>query len=154
MSETISAAWIAVAGTIAAGLAGLAGAWLGARIARDAGRQLLVDQAKVAFAAAFTQTLVELHSNISDEGVGAALDVLRAGYPSHLAAYIKLRSILSGEQRQAIDHAWKRYTRDDEYYLPQERETYRFAHVLTSQTKEHQNMLAIKHIDALLEAAA
>jgi hypothetical protein len=94
MTETITAAWIGVAGTA---IAGLAGAWLGAKIARDAGRQLLAQQAKTEFAAAFTQTLVQQHSNIPEEGEGSALYVLRAGHPLHLAAYIKLRSALPGE---------------------------------------------------------
>ncbi len=152
MSETITAALIGVVGAI---VAGVLGALLGAKISRDASRELLTQQAKAEFKAAFTNTLVELYSDITRQDDRLAFDILNAGYPLHLAAYIKLRSVLTREDQRAIDRAWKQYTEyagDDPAELSEERARYRFCDVLEPQSTEQQNLLAIKRINALLEA--
>lgn len=151
MSETITAAWIGVAGTV---IAGFGGAWLGAKIARGAGRALLIQQARAEFAHAFTRTLAKLGGPVDEDRMGRAMYILKEDYPVHLLAYIRLRSILPKQEQEAVDVAWSQYTNDEKYSLPQEREFYRFCHVLSPQSDEHQFMLAAKHINALLARTA
>lgn len=151
MTEAIVAAWVGVAGTV---IAGFGGAWLGAKIARDAGRDLLIWQARAEFAHAFTRTLAKLVGTAEEVHMGRAMYILKEDYPLHLVAYIRLRSILPKEQQDTVDKAWNQYTSDEKYSLPQERDFYRFCHVLSPETDEHQFMLASKHINALLARTA
>ena len=146
MPSEIWAALIGVVGT-------LAGVWYGAWLSRKAARDLLIQQAKAEFAAAFTATLVNLASG-QKQDQGQALGILQTDYPGHLAAYIKLRSVLPKEQQVAVDEAWRQYTRDDQNQLPEEREFYRFNHVLGPDSGEHQFMLAAKHVNSLLAKIA
>ena len=151
MSETLIAAWIGVAGTV---IAGLGGAWLGAKIARDTGRNLLIQQARAEFANAFGSTLVKLSGPAEEDRMGRAMHILKEDYLQHLLAYIRLRSILPKQKQEAVDKAWSQYTNDEKYSLPQEREFYRFSHVLSPESDEHQFMLAAKHINILLSSTA
>ena len=150
MTETIAAAWIGSISTVAAGVAG---AWLGAKISRDSGRNLLAQQARAEFSSTFTATLIELHDGPSDIGVGKAWELLKDAYRPHFAAYLKLRAIVPKSQRKAIDEAWKQYAKDDESQSPAEREFNRFGHVLSAKHDADQFRLAIKHINELLDAA-
>ena len=147
MANEIWAALIGVAGA-------MGGVWYGARLSREAARDLLTQQAKAEFASAFTDTLVKLSGPVQENRVGDAFHVLQAAYPRHFVAYIKLRSILPNEQQRAIDEAWQHYAKDDKSDLPEEREFYRFNHVLDPKTDEHQHMLAAKHVNALLAKTA
>ena len=147
MANELWAAVIAVAGT-------MGGVWYGARLSREAARDLMAQQAKAEFASAFTDTLVKLSGPVEEDRDGRAVYILQEDYPRHLVAYIKLRSIVSKKQQTAIDEAWQHYTRDEKNHLPREREFYRFNHVLGPQTDEHQFMLAKKHINALLARTA
>ena len=146
MSETIIAALLGVAGTL---IAGFGGAWLGARIARDAGRNLLGQQAKSEFVSVFIETLTELHEGPSDIGVGKAWEILKTNYPRHFAAYLKLRNTVPLRDRQAIDRAWSEYTKDDDGEEPAERVFNRFSHVLGPRLDGDQFKLAIEHVNRL-----
>jgi hypothetical protein len=151
MSETMIAAWLGVGGTL---VAGFGGAWLGAKIARDAGRHLLSQQAKAEFTAAFTDTIFKLSGPAPENRVGDALHILTTDYPRHFIAYIRLRSVLSILEQRTIDDAWRQYVKDDKDDSPEEREFYRFKDVLNPDTDEHQYMLAVKRINTLLAKAA
>ena len=147
MANEIWAALIGVAGAIS-------GVWYGAKLSRQAARDLLAQQAKAEFASAFTDTLLKLMGPVAEDRVGRAFHILQDDYPRHLAAYVRLRTVLPKLQQDAIDEAWKQYARDDQEDLPQERDFYRFNHVLSQQSDEHQFMLAAKHVNALLARAA
>ena len=115
---------------------------------------MLFHQAKAEFKAAFTDTLVELHAKAHRANEGSAMDILRAGYLTHLAAYIKLAGILPIVDRRTVDKAWCQYTGDRNYDNGEERVFYRFAHFLEPQlTGEEHHLLAIKQINALFDAA-
>lgn len=146
MPDEIWAALIGVAGA-------LSGVWYGANLSRKAARDLLAQQARAEFASAFANTLLKLTCSV-EEGLGQAMDILKEDYPLHLVAYIRLRSVLPKEQQGNVDHAWNQYTNDDKKSLRQEREFYRFSHVLAADSDEHQFMLAAKHINALLARTA
>ena len=147
MPDELIGAIIAVAGAII-------GAWYSARLSRQAAQDLLSQQAKAEFSSAFTGALIKLHSEISNPGEGRALFILQEDFPSHFAAYLKLRVVVPKKEQQTIDAAWKRYAQEDEYELPEERTFYRFSHVLEPHAEEHQNLLSIKHINILLNATA
>ncbi|MEK6805189.1 MAG: hypothetical protein AABY95_00890 [Pseudomonadota bacterium] len=138
--------------TIIGVIGAISGVWYGAHLSRKAARDLLAQQAKAEFAASFTDTIIKLQSKITEIGVGEALSILQAGHPVHFAAYIKLRSVIPKEQQGPVDKAWKEYTKDDKYNLPEERRFYRFAHVLYSDKDEHQYMQALKHVNRLIDA--
>jgi len=142
--EILSVA-ISVAGTIG-------GVWLGARFSRQAAQDLLAQQAKAEFASTFTNTLVKLHSEIPNTGEGRALHILQDDYPIHFSAYLKLRAVVPKKQQNAIEESWKHYAEKDHYELSAEREFYRFCHILEPKKDEHQCLLAIKHINALLSS--
>jgi hypothetical protein len=147
MANEIWAALIGVAGAIG-------GVWYGAKLSRQAARDLLAQQAKAEFASAFTDTLLKLSGPIQEDRMGRAFHILQEDYPRHFAAYIKLRTILPQQEQEAIDEAWKNYARDDKNDPLEEREFYRFKHVLGPESDEHQYMLAAKHINALLTKTA
>jgi hypothetical protein len=147
-------AFATLIGTIATIGGTMWGVWYGARVSRQAARDLLTQQAKAEFAASFTGALVNLSGPVQEERVGTALHILQEHYPAHLAAYIRLRSVLAKEEQAAIDEAWKKYAGDDKRQLPGEREFYRFCHVLSPESDEHQFMLATKHIYSLLARTA
>ncbi len=147
MANEIWAALIGVGGT-------LAGVWYGAKLSRQAARDLLYEQARSEFASAFTDTLVKLGRGVSNPGVGEAIDILTADFPRHYAAYVRLRTLLPAQKQKEVDLAWAQYTKDDEYELREEAETYRFVHVLGPKSEEHQFMLAQKHVHALLSKTA
>lgn len=147
MDNEIWAALIGVAGAIG-------GVWYGAKLSRQAARDLLAQQAKAEFASAFTDTLLKLSGPIQEDRMGRAFHILQDDYPRHFAAYIKLRTILPQQEQDAIDEAWKHYARYDKNDLPEEREFYRFKHVLSPVCDEHQFMLAAKHINSLLARTA
>ena len=151
MSEAIWSAFIGAVATVAGTLGGV---WYGARLSRQSARDLLAQQAKAEFASAFTDTLIKLTGPVEEERIGKAIRILQDDYPRHLVAYVKLRSVLPKGQQDAIDEAWKQYTRDEKNDLPEEREFYRFKHVLGPDSDEHQFMLATKHINALLARTA
>ena len=151
LSNEILAAFISVAGAVAGTLGGV---WYGARLTREAARDLLAQQAKAEFASAFTDTLFKLTGPVPENRVGDAFNILQADYPRHLIAYISLRSVLPIKQQRTIDEAWQQYAKDDKNDLPEEREFYRFNHVLGPKSDEHQFMLATKHINVLLSKAA
>lgn len=147
MANEIWTALIGVGGAFA-------GVWYGAKLSRQAARDLLHEQARWEFASAFADTLVKLGRGVSDPGVGEALDILTTDFPRHFAAYVRLRTLLPIEKQVALDTAWSAYTKDDDYELREEAETYRFVHVLGPESDEHQFMLAQKHVQALLAKAA
>ena len=151
MSDTIIAAWLGIAGTLAAGLGG---AWIGARIAKEAGRELLTQQAKAEFLSAFNDALVELHTGIGEEASNFAHKLMKAHFRKHIAAYLKLRTALPVTDRTGIDAAWRKYTNDDSSEHPEEREFHRFSIVFNGSNTEARNMFAIKHINTLLSAVA
>lgn len=144
MAVEIWTALIGVAGT-------LGGVWYGARLSRQAARDLLHEQARAEFATAFTETLVKLGRGVADPGIGEAIRVLTEDFPRHYTAYIRLRTLLPTEKRKRLDTAWAVYTKDDEYELREEAETYRFVHILGPKAEEQQFMLAQKHVQSLLE---
>ena len=143
LTNELWAALVGVAGT-------LGGVIYGAKLSREAARDLLAQQAKAEFASAFTDTLFKLSGSVTESREGKALHILQADYPRHFVAYIRLRSILPKKEQDAIDEAWKQYAKDDDNDLPEEREFYRFKHVLGPESDEHQHMLAAKHINILL----
>lgn len=145
MSDELLGAFIAVAGA-------MVGAWYSARLSRGATQDLLAQQAKAEFASSFTSTLIKLHSETASPGEGRAIFILQEDFPSHFAAYLKLRAVIPKKEQKAIDGAWRRYSQEDEYELPEEKSFYRFSHVLEPHAEEHQHLLAIKHINILLEA--
>jgi len=147
MAYEIWAAAISVAGTIG-------GVWYGARLSRQAARDLMAEQAKAEFASAFTDTLLKLSGPVEEDRDGRALHILQEDYPRHLVAYIKLRTVVPKVGGGSDHEAWKQYCKDDETQLPREREFYRFKHVLSPASDEHQFMLAKKHINALLARTA
>ena len=151
MSDTIIAAWLGIAGTLAAGFGG---AWLGARIAKEAGRELLTQQARAEFLTAFNDALVELHLGIGEEATNFAHNLMKTHFRAHTAAYLKLRTALPAKDRIGIDAAWRKYTKDDSSEHPDEREFHRFSIVFTGNNTEEKNQFAIKHINELLRAAA
>ena len=146
--------WAALIGATATVVGTLGGVMYGAKVSRQPTRDLLAQQAKAEFAAAFTDTLIKLSGPVQEVRVGRAFHILQEDYPRHFAAYIKLRSILTKQQQDSIDEAWKHYAKDDKSDLPEEREFYRFKHVLSPNTDEHQFMLATKHVNALLSSTA
>lgn len=147
MSDELLGALIGVGGVFL-------GAWYSARLSRRAAHDLLAQQAKAEFAASFTSTLMKLHGDNATPGEGRALFILQEDYPIHFAAYLKLRAVVPKKEQCAIDRAWKNYAYKDEYDLPEETAFYRFSHVLDPTSEEHQHMLAIKHINILLDALA
>jgi len=147
VANEIQAALIGVFGAIG-------GVWYGARLSRQAAQDLLAQQAKAEFAASFTDTLTKLHAGAFSPGQADALFIMQEAYPAHFAAYLKLRSIVPKKQQDAIDQAWQQYTQDDQFELAEEKSTYRFSHILNADTDKHQQMLAIKHINSLLDAIA
>jgi hypothetical protein len=139
----------------AAGIAGtVVGVFIGAWLSRKTSQDLLAQQAKAEFSATFIDTLVKLHAGMQNSGEGDAVDILKDGFSAHFSAYLKLRAVIPKKQQPAIDKAWKHYADEDEKDLPEERPIYRFAHVLDPKLKEHQNLLAIKHVNRLLDAVA
>ena len=135
------------------GIAGsIGGVFLGARLSRKTAQDLLAQQAKAKFSASFTCTLVKLHSEIPNQGEGRATTILQEDYPAHFAAYLELLAVVPKRHQAKIDEAWKHYAEKEEYELPEEREFYRFCHVLSPNKEEHQYLLAIKHINSLLNA--
>ena len=151
LSNEVLAAFISVAGAVVGALGGV---WYGARLSREAARDLLAQQAKAEFASSFTDTLFKLTGPVPENRVGDAFNILQSDYPRHLTAYIRLRTVLPKEQQRTIDEAWQHYAKDDKNDLPEEREFYRFKHILGPVSDEHQFMLAIKHINTLLERSA
>ena len=147
MSNEIWNALIGVSGA-------LGGVWFGAKLSRQATQDMLAQQAKAEFASTFTSTLIKLHSKITNPGENRALSILEEDFPIHFAAYLKLRAVVPKKQQTAIEEAWKHYAEKDNYELPEEGEFYRFVHVLESIKDEHQCLLAIKHINALLSSIA
>ncbi len=147
MANELWAALVGVGGAIL-------GTWYGARLSRAAARDLLAQQAKSEFATAFTDTLFKLGLPAMAVGRGEAWQILRDDYPKHLIAYIRLRSILSRRDQIVIDEAWGKYVMDDKNDLPEEREMYRFKHVLGLGSNEQQFKLAAKLINTLLASAA
>lgn len=147
MANELLAALIGVAGT-------LGGVWYGARLSRQASRDLLSNQAKAEFAGAFAETLLKLTGPVVEERTGRAMHILKEDYPRHLVAYLRLRSVLPKQQQQSVDRAWQDYIREDSSDIPEEREFYRFCYVLDPQSDEHQFMLAAKHVNALLAKIA
>ena len=143
--------WAALIGVIGA----IGGVFCGARLSRQAARDLLHEQARSEFTAAFTDTLIKLGRGASDPCIGDAISILTTDFPGHYAAYIRFRVLLSSnENRKKLDLAWATYTKDGDYELMEEAEKYRFAHVLGSNSKEHQFLLAQKHVQALLAKSA
>jgi hypothetical protein len=147
MANEIWAALIGVGGA-------LGGVWYGARLSRQAARDLLHEQARGEFASVFADTLVKLGRGVGEPGIGEAFQILTADYPRHYAAYIRLRTLLPTEKQKQLDIAWAAYTKDEEYELRDEAETYRFVHVLGPKSDEHQFLLAQKHVQALLAKTA
>lgn len=147
MSNELWAALIGVCGT-------LTGVWYGAKLSRQATRDLLQDQARAEFATAFSETLARLGRGSSDPGVGEALQILNADYPHHYAAYVRYRVLLPAKRQRDLDRAWSEYTKEDAYELREEAELYRFIHVIEPTSEEHQFALAIKHVNALLAKTA
>ena len=130
------------------------GVWYGAKLSRSAAQNLLGQQAKAEFALAFADTLFKLNLTTSAAGNAEALQILREDYKKHLLAYIRLRSIVSRKEQLKIDTAWRNYVLDDKNDLPEEQEIYRFKHILTLKSNEHQHLLAAKHINTLLTCIA
>jgi hypothetical protein len=136
------------------GLAGtLIGVWLGGYISRRANREILTNQAKVCFAGAFTEALVKLCTERNVE-TGYAVDILKAHYPVHLAAYHVLRATLPHNDRLALDIRWRTYTGVDEFKLREEQDFYRFSRLFAFKSVQEQNDQAIIDVYALLEVPA
>ena len=142
--------WSALIGVVGA----IAGVWLGARLSRRAAVDLLSRQAKAEFASAFTGTLLRLYAEPDNTGEGKLIQILQEDFPSHFGAYLKLRAVLPKNEQLAIDGAWKKYSQDENYYNQEERDFYRFSHVLEPADSEHRQMLAIKHVNALVSCVA
>lgn len=130
----------------------LIGVWYGVRVSRQTAQDLVVQQAKAAFSSEFTETLVQLHAPIEEQGVGKTLDILQENFPIHLAAYLKLKASLPSSYTRPLEDAWSRYTKDGEYGLQEEKEMYRFAHVLNGHNEEQMQALAIKHVSSIINA--
>lgn len=145
MPYEILAALMGVGGT-------LVGVWYGAKLAKKATIELVVQQEKGRFLSNFTDTLLRLSRPVEEPGVGEANLVLQEHFPKHLAAYLRLRSAVPSVYHKAIDAAWAKYTKDDEYELQEEKEIYRFTHVLNGRNDEEMRALAIKHVTALIKA--
>lgn len=128
----------------------LCGVWLGAILSGMATQKLLIQQARAEFSGSFTSTIIALHSNVTVHEEGLSFRILQENYPTHLAAFIRLRSILPTKEKQLLENAWKKYTNDNQYDLHEERGFYRFSHVLSADTDEHQRLVAIKLINELL----
>lgn len=144
--------WAAVIGVLGTVVGVLLGACMSTKLSRKAAQDLLVLQARAEFAGAFVDILVKLDSEVVESGEGAALEMLQLAYPLHLAAYIKLRSVLPKREQRASDEAWRQYTRDDKYEHQEERRVYRFMQVLNADSDKQQYLLAKEHIERLLVA--
>lgn len=149
MPNEITAALIGVGGTL---VGALAGAWLGGSISRRASRDLLQQQAKADFYAAFSETLSDLYLG-HDQEHGFACDLLNKHFYRHYAAYQKLHAILSKSEQTKLNRRWEEYAGDAQYELPEERDMYRFCDLLDKPTTHEQNMAAIEHVKRLLGEA-
>jgi len=142
--------WAAIIGVVGTLVGALGGAYFGSKLSKDATRHLIVLQAYEEFSAAFTDTLLKLRLGIAGPDEAEGMQILKEDYQAHLHAYLKFRSILPSSLRKKLETAWREYTKDDDYDDQDERETYRFCHVLAANTGEHELLLAEKHINALL----
>ena len=124
----------------------------GAKLSRRAGQELLVQQAKAEFISAFIETLVKLNSEVESPGECRAQNILQGNYPTHFAAYLKLRAVCLKDQQASIEVAWRNYTGDHQYKYSEEAKFYRFSHVADPNNEEHQHMIAIKHVNNLLKS--
>ena len=140
--------WAAIVGVVGT----LLGVWYGSRVSSNTARHLVVQQAKAEFSSVFTETLVQLHAPVNEEGRGEALEILQNNFPAHLTAYLKLKAALPSSYSPGLEAAWSRYTKDGEYELKEEKEFYRFAHVLNGKNDEQMQALAIKHVNALIKS--
>ena len=131
-------------------LGALGGAWLGAKLTRQAARDLLATQAKLEFSSVFTDTLFRLSTEVVEERTGRAWRILKEEYPAHLRAYLKLLSVLPIAQQPQVKQAWQTYTGDNKADPNDEPDFYRFSEVLSPTSDEHQHMLALKRVRALL----
>jgi len=145
MATELWAAIIGVAGT-------LIGVWIGARLSSNTAKNLVVQQVKAEFYSAFTETLVQLHARVEELDIGEARRILQVNFPSHLAAYLKLKASVPSKYVKGIEEAWGRYTNDNEYELQEEKDIYRFSHVMSGGSDEDMRRLAIEHVNALIES--
>jgi len=130
----------------------LSGVLIGARLSSNAAINLMTQQAKAEFYSRFTDTLVQLHTPVEEPGIGEAMTILQKHYPGHLAAFLKLKATVPTSRIQAIEAAWNKYTKDSDHELQEEKEMYRFAHVLNGKTDEEMRMLAIKRVNGLIDS--
>ncbi len=140
--------WVAIIGVAGT----LAGVWIGARLSNNTAQNLMAQQAKAEFSAKFTETLIQLHAPVDEPGIGEALEILKKTFPSHLTAYLKLKAIIPSKHCNGIEEAWNRYTKDGNYELQKEKEMYRFTHVLSGKNDREMRLLAIKHVNALINS--
>ena len=110
-------------------------------------------RAQAEFASAFTDTLFLLSTGVVEGRTGRAWHILKEAYPAHLRAYLKLHSVLPSKQRQNIEAAWQTYTGANKADPEDEPDFYRFSEVLAPTTDEHQHMLALKRVRALVHSA-
>jgi hypothetical protein len=131
----------------------LAGAWLGARLASDTARKLAIQQGYLNLTTAFLDELVVLKLGPvkDDDGV---YDLLIRQYPKHLAAYIKLRALLSGEELATLDCKWKKYVHEKDVFEDQT-EIWRFSRFQYDpnepKSKDSKRLAAISAIESLID---
>ena len=131
----------------------LAGAWLGAHLTKDAARKLAIQQGYVELTTAFLDELVVLKLGpvAEDDGV---YDLLIRHYPKHLAAYIKLRALLAGEESASLDRKWKEYVHEIDVFENQT-EVWRFSRFQYDpnepKSKDSKRLAAIEAIERLID---
>lgn len=145
MSSEIVSSLAGVFGTIL-------GVLVGYKLSKKAARDLMTQQEKAQFLSSLIPTLKKLHAKREDVGVGEASEIMQHDYPAHLSAYLKLRAVVPRKEREAIERAWRDYTKDDQYELKEEQGFYRFSHIFSGETDEHQTALAIENINRLINA--